>query len=440
MLIENRNIKLNIDGKTCYQIATEIFPIFRSITGNGVRETLETLKKYVPEIKIMSVKSGSEAFDWTVPPEWNCYECYIEDADGKRIIDFKNNGLHVLGYSLPMDEWLAFSDLKQYLYVQENQPEDIPYVTSYYSRRAGFCLSVNQMRKLAAYGHDYKFHAVIKSEYKSDGVLNYGDFLLKGESEKEILISTYICHPFMANNESSGPALSVVLADFIKSRPRHYSYRFVFIPETIGSIIYISKNIEQLKKNVVAGFVLSCVGDNNSFSLIRTRYGKTLSDRVMENVLKFDAPSYRNYSFLERGSDERQYNAPGVDLPVCGFCRSKYGTFSAYHTSADNLSYISEKGFDGSLNILKKVISILESNAYYKINVLCEPQLGKRSLYPTLSQKNGYGNVRNITNFIAYADGKNDLIDISNITGIPAYDLIEIKDRLFEKGLLIVSK
>lgn len=431
---------MDINGKTCYQIATEIYPIFRSITGKGIRDTLGILKNYVPELNIHSVKSGSYVFDWTVPPEWNCYECYIEDSEGNRLIDFKNNGLHVLGYSLPIDEWLEFSELKKYLYVQEDQHDVIPYVTSYYCKRTGFCLSFNQMNKLAEYGDKYKFHAVIKSEFNPEGVLNYGDFLIKGESEKEILISTYICHPFMANNECSGPALSVVLANFIKSRPRHYSYRFVFIPETIGSITYISKNIEQLKKNVVAGFVLSCVGDNNSFSLVRTRYGNTLADRVMENVLKFDAPNFRNYSFLERGSDERQYNAPGVDLPVCGFCRSKYGTYTEYHTSADNLSFISEEGFEGALAILKKVISILEANAYYKINVLCEPNLGKRALYPTLSYKSGYGSVRKITNFIAYADGRNDLIDISNITGTPAFDLIDIKDKLLEKGLLSVFR
>lgn len=431
---------LNIDGKSCYRIASELYPVFRSITGQGVRDTLDILKKYAPMLNTYSVKSGTAVFDWTVPPEWNCYECYIEDADGNRLIDFRNSGLHVLGYSCPIDKWMKFSELKNYLYVQSNQPDVIPYVTSYYEKRTGFCLSVRQMEKLASYGEDYEFHAVIKSEFNPDGVLNYGEFVLEGESEKEILISTYICHPFMANNECSGPALSVVLANYLKTQKRKYTYRFVFIPETIGSITYISQKLDSLKKNVIAGFVLSCVGDDNSYALVRTRYGNTLADRVMENVLRFDAPNFRNCSFLERGSDERQYNAPGVDLPVCGFCRSKYGTFPEYHTSKDDLTYISEKGFDGALNVLKKAIAVIENNDYYRVNVLCEPQLGKRSLYPTISQKGVHGHVMAMRNFIAYADGKNDLMDISNLIGVPAFDLIEIKNKLLEHNLLSIHK
>ena len=317
---------------------------------------------------------------------------------------------------------------------KKNQPDAIPYVTSYYKERSGFCLSENQLSELEniskAGGATFRFHAVIKSSLNQNGVLNYEECVINGKSDKEILISTYICHPSMANNECSGPALSVTLANYIKSKPRYYTYRFIYIPETIGSITYLSNHLTELKNKVTAGFVLSCVGDNLDYSMVNTRYGNTLTDRVLENVLKHTKSDFKKYSFLHRGSDERQFNAPGVDLPVCSFSRTKYGMYPEYHTSLDNMQFVSEEGFQGALDVMTKCVEILENNGYFKINVLCEPQLGKRNLYPTLSQKNSYQDTDRLTNFIAYLDGKNDLIDISNIIGVPAFDLIGFKDQL----------
>lgn len=419
-------------GQYIYEIAKRIFPICRSITGDGVRDTMAILKEYVPELQIYEVPSGTAVFDWTVPKEWNIKDAYIEDESGQKIIDFKKNNLHVLGYSLPMDKYLSLEELKKIVYTQNEQPEAIPYVTSYYVERSGFCMSKNQLDSLK----EGTYHAVIDSELKS-GSLTYAEVVIPGESDKEIFFSTYTCHPSMGNNECSGPALQTALINYVKNMPhRKFTYRFVFIPETIGSITYLSTKYMELKGKVYAGFNLSCVGDNRDFSYIETRYGNTVSDDLLKHVLQKHTSHFSKYSFLERGSDERQYNAPGIDLPVCGFCRTKFTEYPEYHTSADDLTVICEEGFEGSFDIMTKCIQILEYNRNYKINVLCEPQLGKRGLYPTISQKGSYEAIKNMTNFIAYADGRNSLLEIAEIIGADALELIEIANKLCENGLM----
>ena len=418
-------------GKRMYELAERLFPIGRSLTGAGVRMSLEILKEQIPELEIKAVPSGTQVFDWTIPKEWEITEGYIEDENGKRIIDYAENNLHIIGYSTPVDAWVELDELLKYIRVEEEQPEVIPYVTSYYTPRFGFCMAKNQRDALKP----GKYHMVIKSRL-FDGVLNYAELLLPGKSEKEVLLSTYICHPSMANNELSGPVLAVELVKWLKTLDRELSYRLVIVPETIGSITYLSKNLEVMQKNTIAGFVLSCVGDNRTYSYIESRNADTLADKVMQNVLKYAYPEYKRYSFLERGSDERQYNAPGVDLPVCGFCRSKYVEYPEYHTSADNMSLISPEGLQGAYDVMQQVITALEYNKYYRTNCLCEPQLGKRGLYPTVSRKGIYDEVKKLTNLIAYADGKNDLIDISNKIGVPVCELTENLEKLLANGLL----
>lgn len=415
-----------------YELAKKLFPICRSITGNGVRKTLEILKEEYSDLNIYEVSSGTQVFDWTVPKEWNIREAYIENSKGERIIDFKKNNLHVVGYSLPMDKYMTLDELLSIVYTQPEQPDVIPYVTSYYKERSGFCMSENQKKSLK----EDTYYCVIDSELK-DGSLTYGEIIIPGETTEEILLSTYVCHPSMANNEVSGPCVTINLAKWISQMSnRRYTYRIIFIPETIGSITYLSRNLEVMKKNTIAGFVLSCVGDNRTYSYVESRYANTLTDKLIKNVLSYHYPDYKTYDFLNRGSDERQYNAPGVDLPVCAVCRSKYGEFPEYHTSADNLSLISEEGLQGMLEFMKKCISTLEYNRYYKVNCFCEPQLGKRGLYPTVSQKGTYDSVRAMTHFIAYADGTNDLVDISNIIGVSTTDLIDIVDKLVEGNVI----
>lgn len=419
-----------------YGIAEELFPICRSITGNGVRRTLEILKKWVPQMEVVEVPSGTKVFDWEVPLEWNISEGYIEDSTGTRIVDFGQNNLHIVGYSNPVDAYVPLEELKKHLYTEPSQPDVIPFVTSYYQENYGFCMSENQKNSLPP----GRYHMVIKSE-KKQGSLTYAEAVLPGKSRKEIFFSTYICHPSLANNECSGPALAAYLAWYLaQKKNRRYTYRFVFAPETIGAICYLSRKKDLLKASVEAGFNLSCVGDNDHYSIVESRYGNTLADRVLKNVLRSHCGEFCVYSFLERGSDERQYNAPGIDLPVVSFCRTKYGAYPQYHTSADNMQYISPQGFQGSFEVMAKVIEALEHNRKYQVQVFCEPQLGKRGLYPNISRKGQYDAIYAMTTMIAYADGTNDLIAISDRIGCPVEILMEIAETLMESGLLAVVK
>lgn len=423
---------MNQAGQKMYELAEELYPIGRSLTGAGVRETLDILKREMPEMTIHEVPSGTKVFDWTVPKEWAIREAYIEDEAGNRIVDYQKLNLHVVGYSTPVDRWVELEELKQYLYVQEGQPEAVPYVTSYYKERYGFCMSKQQRDSLKP----GKYHMYIDSEL-FDGNLTYGELILPGRSQKEILISTYVCHPSMANNELSGPVLATALVKALSEQEnRKYTYRFVWIPETIGSITYLSKNLETMKKNTIAGFVLSCVGDDRTFSYIPSRNGNTLADRAAKSVLREYYPEYVRYSFLNRGSDERQYNAPGVDLPVCVVCRSKYGEYPEYHTSLDDLSVISPEGLQGAYEVYMSIFEAIEYNGFYRIKCLCEPQLGKRGLYPDVSKKGSYDNVKSMVDFIAYADGCKDLLEVSSIIGVPVSHLIPIITKLTEADLL----
>ncbi len=419
-------------GNEMYQLARELFPIDRSLTGDGVRRTLAVLKRELPEMTVHEVPSGTEVFDWTVPKEWAVRQAYIEDEKGNRIIDYKDLNLHVMGYSTPVDRWVDLEELKHYIYVQKGQPDAVPYVTSYYVPRYGFCMSEKQKDALLP----GQYHMVIDSEL-FDGSLTYGELMIPGKEEKEILISTYVCHPSMANNELSGPVLAVALAKKIAAQTnRKYTYRFIWIPETIGSITYLSEHFEYMKKNTAAGFVLSCVGDDRTFSYVPSRDGNTLADRAARNVLSFYYPEYKRYTYLDRGSDERQYNAPGIDLPVCVVCRSKYGEYPEYHTSLDDMNFISPKGLQGAYEVYEGILNALEYNDFYRIKCLCEPQLGKRGMYPTVSKKGSYDVVKSMVDFIAYADGKRDLIAVSDLIRVPIEQLIPIIIKLTEADLL----
>lgn len=419
-------------GQEMYKLCEKMYPICRSITGKGVRETLEILQSVFEDIKVYEVPTGTQVFDWTVPKEWNIRDAYIENSKNEKIIDFKKNNLHVLGYSIHIDQYISLDELKKIIYTQPDQPDAIPYVTTYYKERYGFCMSQQQLDALK----EDQYHIVIDSELR-DGSLTYGEIIIPGETTEEIFLSTYICHPSMANNELSGPTVAVHLAEWIRNlEKRRYTYRIIFIPETIGSITYLSRNLNILKKNVIAGFNLSCVGDNRTYSYVASRYGNTLADKVAKNVLKYHYPQYKSYTFLQRGSDERQYCAPGIDLPLCAICRSKYSEYPEYHTSKDDMNLISPEGLQGSYEVYQQCIIGLEYNYKYKISCLCEPQLGKRGLYPTISQKGSYDDVKTMTDFIAYADGNNDLFDISNILDVPAKNLIPIIKNLLESNLI----
>lgn len=419
-------------GQKMYELAGKLFPICRSITGDGVRQTLAFLQEEIPGMTIHEVPSGTAVFDWNVPKEWNIKGAFIENSKGERILDFADNNLSVMGYSLPVDEYVSLEELLPYIYVEENQPQAIPYVTSYYKERFGFCMKKSQKDSLK----EDTYHIKIDSSLK-EGSLTYGELLIPGEAEEEILISTYVCHPSMANNELSGPVVSVALAQWVmQQKSHHYSYRFLFIPETIGSITYLSTHLEEMKRKVKAGFLLSCVGDDRTYSYIPTRKGNTLSDQVAKNVLHFYYPDFKKYTFLDRGSDERQYNAPGVDIPVCGICRSKYGEYPEYHTSLDDMSLISPEGLEGAYQCMIQILNALQYNGYYKVNCLGEPQLGKIGLYPTISRKGSYDGILAMRDFLAYADGETDLLEISNLIKVPIVELIPIIEKLMQQDLI----
>ena len=394
----------------------DLYKIPRSLTGKGVVDTLKYIQKYIP-LDIKQVKSGTKSFDWIVPPEWNIHSGYIIDIQsGIKVIDIKNHNLHIIGYSTPIDKVITYDELIKNVYYLEEQPDAIPYITSYYSERWGFCMSYNQFKNL---NKSSKYKVFIDSSFNENGNLTYGELLIKGEVKKEIFFSSYICHPEMVNNELSGPAVLTGIAEFLKTKSNYYSYRFVLIPETIGSIVYLSKNLESLKDNVIGGFNITCVGDERSWSLVPSRYGDNISDKIGEYVLKTFHPNYIKYSWLNRGSDERQYCSPGVDLPISSITRTKYGEYPEYHTSLDNFDVVTEKGLKDSLSTYLKCVDIFEKNRHQpKMKVFCEPQLGKRGLYPNISTKKSGKTIRNMMNFISYCDGSNSLLDISNICNI----------------------
>ena len=421
------------EGKRMYGLCRKLFPICRSITGNGVRETFKIIQEELGDIKIdmYEVPSGTRVLDWTIPNEWNIDDAYILTPSGRKICSFKENNLNILHYSVPVDMDVSLEELKEHLTTLKDQPDLIPYASSYYKERWGFCIPYNDYVSL----EEGTYHVHIDSKLEP-GSLTYGEILFPGEVEDEIMFSSYTCHPSMANNECSGPSLITELARYISSmKKRHYSYRLVLAPETIGAITYISRNLEELQKKVKAAYNLTCVGDDRTYSIVHSRYADTLADKVLDNVLKYHYPDFDSYTYISRGSDERQYQAPGVDIPMVCFCRSKYHIYPEYHTSADNLDLISPEGLQGSFDVMLKCIDTLEHNRKYRIKTLGEPQLGKRGLVPTMSNKETYQQTLALKDLIAYADGRNDLVDISNIIGHPVDVLIPLVEKLEEAKL-----
>ena len=424
-------------GDYIYSFAKELWPINRSLSGDGVRETLELINIHLPKLKIKSVPSGTSVFDWTVPKEWKVNEAYILSPSGERICDFSVNNLHLLGYSIPFEGAMDLKELKEHLYTVPELSNAIPYVTSYYKERWGFCLSQDQYDQL----HDGTYFVKIDTRL-FDGVLNYGELLLEGKSHKEVFISTYICHPSMANNELSGPTVVTYLAKWLTELTlREYSYRIVFVPETIGSIAYLSQHHEYMKKNVISGFNVSCVGDDRVYSYLPSRRGDTLSDQIAQHVLTHIDPNYINYTWLDRGSDERQYCAPGIDLPVASIMRSKYGEYPEYHTSLDDLEVVvTPTGLHGGYWALRRAIEAVERNKIYCASILCEPQMGKRGLYPTLSTKKSAKEVKLMMDLISLCDGTNSLIEIAEGLGTPVWELYETIDLLVRHQLIELNE
>ncbi len=410
-----------------------LWPICRSITGNGLRESLKIVSELVP-MELTEVPTGTEVFDWVVPKEWNIHDAYIITPEGKKICDFKINNLHVIGYSTPINQKISFEELKKHLYSIPEMPEAIPYVTSYYKEKWGFCISHNELLTLEEGEYTVFIDSILE-----DGSLTYGEAVLKGENDREILFSTYLCHPSMANNELSGPLIQAFLYQKIASLPnRKYSYRFLFAPETIGVIAYLNKRGMHFKEKLDAGYVLTCCGDAGNFVYKQSKRINTLADIAAKHVLKYQAIPYTVIPFSVGGSDERQYCSPGFNLPVGSLTRSMYQRYKEYHTSLDNKSFISFEAMEQTVNTYFDFVRVLELNEKYVTTIpYCEPQLGKRGLYSSVTNPLGARNfVHNRMHFLTYADGEHDLIDIAELKGVSIFDLEEHIAPLLEAGLI----
>jgi aminopeptidase-like protein len=390
-----------------------LWPICRSITGNGLRESLRIISELVP-LRLSEVPSGTQVFDWTIPKEWNITDAYIITPTGDKICEFKKNNLHVMGYSIPIDREMDFTELSTHLWFIEELPEAIPYVTSYYKEDWGFCLSYNQFESLPKEG---KYRVVIDSKLEP-GSLTYGECVLKGETDQEVLFSTYLCHPSMANNELSGPLVQAFLYRKLAALPnRRYTYRFLFAPETVGVIAYLSGTGAHLKDHLDAGYVITCCGTDAPFVYKRSKQDNSLADRVAEHVLRHGATEYKVIPFSVGGSDERQYCSPGFNLPVGSLMRSMYQQYKEYHTSLDNKDLISFAAVSKTIDTYFEFAKALELNGIF-LNTIpyCEPQLGKRGLYPSsVGPADAREQIHNRMHLLSFSDGKTELLKIADL-------------------------
>lgn len=335
----------------------------------------------------------------------------------------------MVGYSTPFKGSLSFDELKKHLHTLPDQPSAIPYVTSYYKESWGFCLTQEQFDTLK----NGNYMVVVNSTL-FEGKLNYGELLIKGKSDKEIFLSSYICHPSMANNELSGPTVLTFIAKWLQEISQtDYSYRIIFIPETIGSITYLSRNYKEMKKKIIAGFNVTCVGDDRAYSYLPSRKGKTISDLIAKHVLKWTDPNFIKYNWIDRGSDERQYCAPGIDLPIASILRTKYGSYPEYHTSLDNLeNVVTPEGLKGGYWVIRKAIEAIERNKKYKVTVLCEPNLSKRGFYTKRNDENAWLAI----NFTSLCDGENTLLEIAESLEVPIWSLYDCVIKLVDEKLI----
>jgi len=423
---------MNSFSKQMYRWMVDLFPIHRSIMGPGFKNSLNYLKKINPDMKFLDFPSGKKVFDWVIPEEWHIFNSYISDKNGKKHAEFKKNNLHIVSHSIPVNKIINRKNLFKKIHIDSSSDIAIPYITSFYEKNWGFCMSKKQ--KNALKGNEFK--VLIDSKFVK-GHLRIGEIFIKGRKKNEIFFSTYLCHPSLANNELSGPVVQSALIKKIKKKYKktNFSYRFIFIPETIGSITYLNKNLKLLKKNIHAGFNITCVGDNRNYTIVKSRAGNSIADEALTSSI-FDKKSYKEFDFTEKGSDERQYCAPGIDLPVATFCRTKFGNYPEYHTSLDNLKLVSPKSLGESLEILENIIEGFETYYYPKTKILGEPFLTKYKLYQTLSIKSDYIKIKNLLNAISYADGKSNIFKISIKSKIPLKELINIYKILREKKII----
>ena len=418
-------------GDKIYNLASEIFPICRSITGDGIRQTLKVMARHA-NIDTREVPSGTDVFDWTIPDEWTIRDAHIRAPSGQKIIDFKDNNLHVLSYSAPVHKSLTLDELKLHLHSLPEQPNIIPFRSSYYSRAWGFCLPHRQLQSLSP-----GVYEVVVDSTLEPGALSYGEYLHKGESEQEVLLSAHICHPSLANDNCSGLALLTQLASKLKGVKTRLSYRFLFAPALIGSVAWLSRNEDKLHR-IVHGLVVSCVGDSGGPTYKRSRRQTALVDRAAAHVLAHSSSNHTLLDFEPYGYDERQFCSPKLDLPVGLFMRSKFGEFSQYHTSADNMDFITPKDLGQSFGWIVEMLDILENDlVYINTSPECEPQLGKRGLTGPIGGNKAKAEQKIPMLWVLnLSDGKHSLLDIAERSNVPFQLIRDAAKSLYSVGLL----
>ena len=419
-------------GKELHRFAAELYPICRSITGDGIRETLALIGNKIP-LQIFEVPTGTAVFDWVVPKEWNIRDAYIKDAAGRRVVDFRRNNLHVLNYSTPIHKMLPLGQLRESLFTLPEYPDWIPYRTSYYKEQWGFCLTHNQLSGL----QDENYEVLIDSTLQ-DGHLSYGECFLPGQSNEEVLISTHACHPSLANDNLSGLVVATYLAQLLAKRDLRYSYRFLFAPGTIGAITWLARNRDKVSR-IRHGLVLSGIGDSGGFHYKKSRRGDGEIDRATAHVLRHCGEPSEVLEFSPYGYDERQYCSPGFNLSVGCLMRSVWGTFPEYHTSADDLDFIQPTALAGSLHTCLAIVNVLENNRrYINQNPCCEPQLGKRNLYRSMGGESIGQEINARLWVLNLSDGEHSLLDIAERSDIPFSTIGEAAELLVQGGLLSV--
>ena len=420
-------------GRELHQFAAELYPICRSITGDGIRQTLARIRERIP-LQISEVPTGTPVFDWTVPKEWNIRDAYVKDRNGRRVVDFLQSNLHVLNYSTPVHVTMPLSELKPHLFTLPERPDWVPYRTSYYKEDWGFCLSHNQMLAL----EDGDYEVCIDSTLE-DGHLTYGECYLEGRSSDEVLISCHACHPSLANDNLSGLTVAAFLAQLLSERDLRFSYRFLFIPGTIGAITWLSGNHENAER-IRHGLVLTGIGDAGAFHYKKSRRGDAEIDQAAAYVLRHCSQLAQILEFSPYGYDERQYCSPGFNLPVGCLMRSVWGTFPEYHTSADNLNFIRPEQLAESLTVCTAIVDVLENNRRYRnLNPFCEPQLGKRDLYRSTGGNSIGAEINARLWVLNLSDGEHSLLDIAERSGLSFSAISDAAKLLFERGLLSIA-
>jgi aminopeptidase-like protein len=429
-----KDIDPRAEGRTAYALIERLYPICRSITGNGVRRSLRLLRELIP-LKSREVMSDTPVFDWTVPDEWNIRDAYIMSQAGERVVDFRKSNLHVLNYSVPVNRTMSLAELRPHLFTIPEAPEWIPYRTSYYQRNWGFCLTQMQLDRL----EEGEYHVYIDSTLHP-GHLTYGEFRIQGQTDDEVLISCHSCHPSLCNDNLSAMVIAARLASLLQGTSPRYSYRFVWVPGTIGSITWLALN-EAILPKIKHGLVLSCLGDPGKFTYKRSRRGDAEIDRAVEHMLTHSGHEFNILDFVPYGYDERQYCSPGINLPVGCFMRTPNGCYPEYHTSADDLSLVTPAALGESLVQLLRVIRVLERNrSYVNLNPTCEPQLGRRGLY---RQMGGVKDTLTLEMAMLWvlnlSDGQHDLLDVAVRSGIPFEQISQAAQSLRDAGLLDLS-